>query len=240
MPDILTTLDNRWAEFALSPSGHRTLLRWQTTEPALRPLSTLDALTAAARDRAGDDLDHRDEYHLALLRLAATDENARWALLHLLRPALSRIARLYSDTWDHDEATSLVVTAALDRIVRYPQGLPRPAAVIVRWVRRALGKEAQRHRAHHRVLGQISVLDEAVAIPAWPQSSSSDELLELIGQACQEGVLDPSGARLVILHRVLGVPTADIANEEGYPASTIRQRRSRAESTLAALVTRVA
>lgn len=237
MPDILTNLDHKWTEFALSPSGHRTLLRWQTAEPALRPLSSLHALTVAARDMAGDDLDHRDEYHLALLRLAATDENARWALLHLLRPALSGIARLYSDTWNHDEATSLVVTAAIDRIVRYPHGLRRPAAVIVRWVRRALGKEAERHRARHRVLGQATVLDEATAVPARPQLSSSDELLNLIGQALETGILDQSRARLVVLHRVIGVPTAETARAEGYPASTIRQRRNRAEAALAVLAT---
>jgi len=233
MPDILTNLDHQWTEFALSPSGQRTLLRWQTAEPALRPLSSLHAMTAAARNMAGDDLDHRDEYHLALLRLAATDENARWALLHLLRPALSGIARLYSDTWDHDEACSLVVSAALDRIVRYPHGLRRPAAVIVRWVRRAMGKEAKRHCARHRALGPIGVLDEATALPAVPSPSAADELLDLVGQAVRAGALDPPRARLVILHRILSVPTSDVAEEEGYPASTIRQRRSRAEAAMA-------
>ena len=233
MPDILTTLDRRWADFAASPSGHRTLLRWKVAEPVLGSLLSLGALTAAARDMAGEDLDGRDELHLALLRLATTDEDARWAILHLLHPALARIARLYSDTWDHDEASSLVVSAALDRIVRYPHGLRRPAAVIVRWVRRAMGKEAKRYCAHRRALGPIGVLDEATALPAVPSPSAADELLDLVGQAVRAGALDPPRARLVILHRILSVPTSDVAEEEGYPASTIRQRRSRAEAAMA-------
>jgi hypothetical protein len=68
-------------------------------------------------------------------------------MLHLVWPALVSAARLYSDTWSYEEAASIIVTAALDRILRYPDGLPRPAASIVRWVRRALGKEAAKlHR----------------------------------------------------------------------------------------------
>lgn len=234
MSNILTALDRQWVEFAASRRGRRTLARWQTAEPVLAGVPTLDALIYAARDIDGDDLDGRDELHLALLRIAATDEDARCAVLHLLHPALVATARLYSDTWDRDEVASLVVTAALDRIVRYPHGLPRPAASIVRWVRRALWKEAQRHNARHRVLGCTTVLDDAIAIPAESLRSSSDEIVDLIDQALHDGVLSADRARLVLLHRVFSVPTASIAQLEGYPPSTIRQRRSRAEAKLVA------
>ncbi len=37
----------------------------------------------------------------------------------------------------------------------------------------------------------------------------------------------------MILHRVLSVPTVEVAQTEGYPPSTIRQRRSRAEAAIA-------
>ena len=233
MPNLLTTLDRQWAAFAVSPRGRRTLQRWQGVEPTLGRVDTLASLTAVARDIEGVDLDGRDQIHLALLRLAATEDDARFAVLHLLHPALSSTARLYSDTWDHDEAVSMVVTAALERIVRYPHGLPRPAASIVRWVRRAMWKEAERQRALHGSLGRTVVLDEVLEVPSEARVSSSDEVLDLVAQAVHAGVLDPAAARLVVLHRVMGVPTAAIADVEGYPPSTIRQRRSRAEASLA-------
>ncbi len=233
MPDVLTTLDQRWDRFASSPRGHRTLHRWQASEPALARMPTLQALSDAARDIGGADLDARDDLHHALLRLAAVDDDARLAVLHLLHPALSLTARRYSDTWPHEEAASLVIAAALDRIIHYPQGLPRPAATIVRWVRRALWKEAERHRAHQRALGHSCVLDEAIALTADSDRSASDEVLDLVDQALRAGVLDPGRARLVILHRVMSVPTAEVAQTEGYPPSTIRQRRSRAEAAMA-------
>lgn len=234
MSNLLTALDRQWVGFAASARGGRTLTRWQAAEPVLAGIPTLDELIHAARDIDGDDLDGRDELHLALLRIAATDEDARCAVLHLLHPALVATARLYSDTWDHEEVASLVVTAALDRIVRYPHGLPRPAASIVRWVRRALWKEAKRRNVRHRALGCTTVLDDVIATPAVFRRSPSEELLDLIGDALREGVLDADRARLILLHRVFGVSTSAIAEIEGYPPSTIRQRRSRAETKLAA------
>lgn len=240
MSNILTALDRQWAHFESSRRGRQVLARWQEAEPVLTGVPTLDALIHAARDIDGNDLDGRDELHLALLRIAATDEDARCAVLHLLQPALVSVARLYSDTWDRDEVASLVVTAALDRIVRYPHGLPRPAASIVRWVRRALWKEAQRRNALHAALGCTAVLDEAVAIPAASVRSSSEELLDLVAERVSDGTLDAARARLIVLHRVFSIPTTAIAEAEGYPSSTIRQRRSRAEARLVAAARTVA
>jgi len=217
MPDLLTTLDHRWDTFAASPRGHKTLLRWKLVEPTLARIPTLDALTDAARDIEGADLDARDELHLDLLRVAA----------------LALTARRYADTWAHDEAVSLVVEAALHRIIHYPHGVARPAATVLRFVRRAMWKQAQRHRARERVLGHTTVLDDETAVPADNSGSPADELLDLIDQALRAGAVDPGRARLVILHRILSVPTAVVADLEGYPPSTIRQRRSRAEAALA-------
>lgn len=236
MPDLLITLERNWDAFAASPRGHRTLIRWQAAEPSLRSVVSLDALTAAARDIERVDLDARDELHHALLRIAANDQDARCAVLHLLHPALARIARIYSDTWDHDEASSLVVTAALRRVVHYPQGLARPAASIVRFVWRAMWKEAQHHHAVPRLLGRSTMLDDAIDVPADTERSSSEELLDLVDEALKAGVVDAAKARLVVLHRVFGVSTETVATEQGYPASTIRQRRNRAEAAIAAFV----
>jgi DNA-directed RNA polymerase specialized sigma24 family protein len=64
--------------------------------------------------------------------------------------------------------------------------------------------------------------------------------LDLVRIGLATGVLDKPKARLIVLHRILGVPTAVVAQREGYPASTIRQRRSRAEAAIASLARRVA
>jgi len=240
MVDTLTALERSWAGFASSGKGARRLADWQASEPVLAKFATLDDLIDAARDFDADDLDLRDELHLALLRLAKTDNDARCAVLHLLRPALSTTARLYSDTWLRDEVSSLVVVAALDIIVRYPDGRARPAASILRWVRRALWKEAQRVHLTGPMLRDYANLDEAGEIPADARRAASDELLDLVRLGLDTGVLDKPKARLIVLHRILGVSTAVIAEREGYPASTIRQRRSRAEAAIAALARRVA
>lgn len=238
MPDLLHTLDRHWDTFAASARGRRTLHHWQTTEPALTGIASLEALSDAARDIGGDNLDARDELHLALLRLAATDEDARLAVLHLLHPALVVTARRYSDTWPMEEAVSLVVAATLDQIIGYPDGLDRPAARILRSMRRAVWNTAERHRARRQILGNDSTLDDALHVPTDSGRSASDEVLDLVDQSLRAGVLDPSRARLVILHRVLSIPTIDIATREGYPPSTIRQRRSRAEAAIAHYATK--
>jgi len=233
MPDVLTDLEHRWGVFAHSTHGRRVLARWQRAEPILADCATLDELTLAARDQDGRDLDHRDELHLALLRLADQDQDARLTMLHLLRPALVASARLYSDTWPYDEAASIAVFAALDRIIRYPHGLPRPAASIVRWVRRALGKEAVRLRRLPALVPWNEGLDE-IAVdteqPCW------DELIDLVAQALDAGAIDHDKARLVLLNRVVGVSTAAMAEQTGAPKATIRQRRNRAEAAIAAFV----
>lgn len=237
MPDVLTDLERRWGAFAHSTHGRRVLARWQRAEPILANCANLDELTVAARDQEGRDLDHRDELHLALLRLAGHDQDARLTMLHLLRPALVASARLYSDTWPYDEAASIAVFAALDRIIRYPHGLPRPAASIVRWVRRALGKEAARLRRQPALVPWNECLEEIATDeeqPCW------DELIEVVVQAINAGAIDHDKARLVLLNRVVGVSTAIIAEEAGTPKATIRQRRNRAEAAIAAYIARQA
>jgi DNA-directed RNA polymerase specialized sigma24 family protein len=240
MPDTLTALERSWARFESSGRGARLLAHWQGTEPVLAPFATLDALIDAARGADTVDLDHRDDLHLALLRLARTDDDARCAVLHLLHPALSMTARIYTDTWPRDEVSSLVVVAALDIIVRYPDGRPRPAASIIRWVRRAVWKEAQRVHLTGPMARDYAPIDEAAQVASDQRPSSADEVLDLVRIGLASGVLDKPKARLIVLHRILGVPTAVIAQREGYPASTIRQRRSRAEAAIATLARRVA
>jgi DNA-directed RNA polymerase specialized sigma24 family protein len=237
MPDVLTHLERSWGAFAHSARGRRALARWQRAEPVLAGFDTFDELCLAARNQGGDDLDHRDELHHALLRLAGVDEEARLAMLHLVWPALVSAARLYSDTWSYEEAASITVTAALDRILRYPDGLPRPAASIVRWVRRALGKEAAKlHRPPELVPWDDSLDDIAEDVEQPP----GEELIGLVVDAVQAGAIDPDKARLVLLNRVASVSTATMAELAGLTEPSMRQRRNRAEAAIAAYIAKAA
>ncbi len=232
MPDVLTAIDGRWRALAAGRDGHDTLTRWHHAEPALRPYAGLDDLAAGARamSRAGAELDHRDDVQRAIYRLAKSDPDAQLAALWLVTPALRRAAGAYVGIWTFDEAASIAVTAALDRIVRFPHETLRPAACTVRWVRRALGREAMVARRDRSEVRRTEIDNEPVDDPA---CHPADELLDLIDGALRAGYLRPAGARLIIDHRIGGTRTTATAAELGCPAATLRQRRNRAEAQLA-------
>ncbi len=94
-----------------------------------------------------------------------------------------------------------------------------------------LGLARERHQARQRILGHSCVHDEANALPADSDRSASDEVLDLVDQAFCTGVFERGRARLVVLHRVLGFPTVEVAQQR--MTCPIRQRRSHAETAIA-------
>lgn len=234
--DLLRAIDHDWQTFATSQPARRALRHWQCAEPTLLPLSKMSDLTDAGRDLHASDLDARDEIHFALLRLAEADDRAVTALLHLLYPALAATARRYSDTWEHDDASSQVVVAAVACIRKYQDALPRPAARIVRFVRSAMWRAAESERTRHDSLGAIARLDLMPEPPARVLPSSAEQLVTVVTDAVRAGVIDKTKAGPLIDSRVLGLRTSDLAKQLGCPASTIRQRRRRAEAAVAQLM----
>jgi hypothetical protein len=63
--------------------------------------------------------------------------------------------------------------------------------------------------------------------------SVTGELVDLVGKAVRRGRLRPSGARLILLARVLDVPIEELAEEIGTKPLTLRKRRVRAQAALA-------
>lgn len=231
MPDLFTDLTYSWEAFATSTAGQRALRRWQFEELALEGFASLTTVVSAAQSRARGRaaLDARDEIHLAMLRLASHDAEARHAALYLLRPGLRRLTRRYWDRFG-DDTGSAAVEAALDRIVNYPHGLPRPAARILRHVDHVLW------RAHLRQLRSVPMSDGALEdemVEYEPEISAGEIVVALVEQAVRSGKVSRERANLVLQHRILSVPTTAIAEQIGYPASTIRQWRSRAEAAIA-------
>lgn len=232
MSDVLSAINSSWRALATSRQGQATLNRWQAAEPALAQFADLEELAAAARGMSGvgTDLDDRDEIQRVLYRLAKHDADAQLAALWLAAPALRRAAGAYVGLWSFDEAGAIAVSAALDRIVRFPHETLRPAACTVQWVRRALGRAAMFARRDRSEVRRAEIEIEASDEPV---THAADELLALVDGALRAGYLRAEEAQLIIDHRIAGTRTASIAADLGCPAGTVRQRRNRAEAQLA-------
>jgi hypothetical protein len=235
--DLFAALDRDWAEFSGSLEGSQALRRWRQRCPELRGFADLPALVAALRCRAHPDA--RDRLLVALIRLAATDHHARRAVLQVLVPGLVSVARAYGRRWGREEAESMVVAAALDRIASYPsKRMARPAANIVGDVRHSLYEARLREVALEAALGEPAALEEAQGCEAVAsEPSASEELLDVVSYAVGEGTISLREGRLIVLHRILGVRTADIASAEGRRPGTVRKHRLKAELALAASAT---
>ncbi len=129
----------------------------------------------------------------------------------------------------------MVVLRALDRIANYPTArTSRPAANIVRDVRHSLYKARLREMALQAALGEPAPFEETHSCAATAfERSPSDELLDVLSCAVRSGAISRLEGRLILLNRILGVRTADIARAEGWRPGTVRKHRLKAELALA-------
>jgi len=72
---------------------------------------------------------------------------------------------------------------------------------------------SERHQVRQRILGHSGVHDEAHALPADRDRSASDEVLDDDDQALCAGVCERGRSRLVVLHRVLSIPTVEVVRQ---------------------------
>lgn len=232
MPDVLTELERSWRAFTRSPAGAAALTRWGTEAPELAVLDDLDQLVEAAQGVRAVDLDGRDELQLALLRCARHDHEARFAMLEILRPGIGRLARRSAHRWGFQETAAMTIALTMEAIVAYPLDRPRPAACILRHVGHELWLQQAREQRTRTRLGRLTALDDH-EWPATPTTSAGEEVLDLVAEAVRAGKVTAEHGRFVILHRVLGVPTREVAAQLGRRPSTIRQQRNRAEAVIA-------
>jgi 5,10-methylenetetrahydrofolate reductase len=66
------------------------------------------------------------------------------------------------------------------------------------------------------------------------------QLVEVVRDGVDAGYVTRRGARLILLHRVLGTPTREVASLEGRRAAAVRKARERAEAALVAAAGAVA
>lgn len=233
MPDVLTELERSWRIFSRSSAGAAALTRWGTEAPELAPFDNLDRFVEAAQGVGDDDLDGRDELQLALLRCARHDHEARFAVLEILRPGIGRLARRSAHRWGFQETAAMTIALTMEAIVAYPLDRPRPAACILRHVGHELWLQQARELRTPTRIGRVTALNDHEWAPATQTTSAGEEVLDLVGDAVRAGKVTAEHGRFVILHRVLGVPTREVAAQLGRPPSTIRQQRSRAEAVIA-------
>ncbi|MCA1845382.1 MAG: hypothetical protein LC792_19760, partial [Actinobacteria bacterium] len=76
--------------------------------------------------------------------------------------------------------------------------------------------------------------DERIGAPE--ATPASEELIDLVSEAVRTGRVSNRGGRLILLYRVLGVPTPTLAAAEGRSPNAVERGRQRAEADLAAAV----
>jgi hypothetical protein len=236
---LLTDLTRAWCSVAHSCTSGTVLERWSAEEPTLGRFASVASIVDAARRRDTSDLDERDELQRVLLRLATEDDDARLAMLHVLAPGLTQIIRGYAPRWGWSETEASVVAAALDRIVTFgDRSVVRPAANIVLGVRHTLFERRLREISGDEILGEQVPLDDE--IPLVERQAAGEELLGLVGEGVRSGAITRRGARLIVLHRIHGLSTQEVAEAEGRDAAAVRKYRNRAEAALADVAEAVA
>ncbi len=230
--NLFDTLDRDWAAFEASRAGARVLASWKDKEGPFADLSSLDHLMDALCDRLHPE--RQDVLMFALLRLASSDEHARRVVLRAITPALVRLSGSYRRTLGEDDAASVVVLAAMERMTKYSACRGgRPAANLIQDVRYTAYRTAQRALdVRPGQLQPVPLKDAHLVAAQVPESTPTDDLVTVLAAAVSHGSLTVEAARVIFLTRVADVPTSELAAAAGVRPSSIRKRRERAEAAL--------
>ncbi len=238
--DLFQNLDLDWANFERSQAGARALARWRDEEPDMADVPTLGALVEALGERCRPQ--RQDAVMSALLRQSRCDRDARRAVLKALTPALVRITCSYSRAMTKADAASVVVLAAMERMISYKASRPgRPAANLVQDVRYTVYRAGLREAGAPAGQPQLVPLEDVDLVGFEPaEPTASEDLLQLLQEAIKSGFLTGEGGRVIFLTRIADVPAAALAEAEGVRPSSIRKRRERAEVALSEFAMEVA
>jgi hypothetical protein len=229
---LFAQLDSDWARLTTDPAALGRLAAWRAEDAGLAHYPSWQAVRAAAHDRR--DPARADRILAALARRAPGDELAARALLGLLLPGTRALAgRLW---WldDLDERAAAAVAAVWERIRTYPfaRRPARIAANILADARQQLTRAARAPLAADLVPldGQDAALP---AVPATPERSAGEELLDLLRWAVAGRHLTGDQARLIAATRIADVSSEALGARAGLCAHSMRRRRQRAERALA-------
>jgi hypothetical protein len=230
---VFELLEQEWVRLRVDRVAARRLVEVRAVAGGARTLADVEVFVR----RAGHE--EADVVLLALVRRAvAGDDLAARVLLQLLLPGTRNLARRWWALGDHEERAAAAVTAVYQRIRAYPiaRRPGRVAANILmdaaRELRRAVPRMTVtlaadpvfRDRHDDRDAGGASA----------PSSHAAMELVEVLRDAVDDGVLARDDAELIARSRIAGDRVADIARHHRLGSRTLWDRRHRAERTLVA------
>ncbi|WP_375502708.1 hypothetical protein [uncultured Jatrophihabitans sp.] len=237
------TIAGSWTALAGRLDACSTATRWAASEPVLGGLDELEKIAAAA-GRTGDPT-RSDAVLGALVRLAATDDDALLVALHCLSGVVNTLARDLKDL--HHDIVEMVVGELTCQIRTYLRhGRSRAFAENLRMeTRRALLAELRPGVRHHPEWGERLTDHDHLArlTDSRPDVRAEDlDLLDLLLWSVRAGV-DADGIRLLWAteqaRSEVGVWQRDaqsvdrrVASEHGLCERTLYRRRER---TLTAL-----
>jgi hypothetical protein len=226
---LFTKLDTEWRWLAACRRSTRELDAWRRTDSVLDPFTELDGLVRFTRSPG-----HPAESDAVLHCLARRTHHSSLAARTLLQAIVYGLVRIAADFKNgadsDDEAASLVVATAYERIRTYPVAR-RPqhiAANVLLDTRQTVSRTLFRPRVEQILVGDLPITGTDAA-----ERSAADELLALVDIAMRSHVISADDARLIISTRVAGIPLNDIAAARGLHAQSLRRRRLRAEACLA-------
>jgi len=234
---LFVQLDADHARLLASRAAADALAAWRRDDPTLAPYPSWAAVQAAAHDR--DDPARADRALAALARRAPADRLAARILLGLLLPGTKALAGRLWWLADADERAAAAVAAVYERIRTYPFAR-RPARIAANVLADARQRLARAARAQLAGADQFPLDERAAArlpaVPALPEPSAGEELLDLLRWAAGAGHLTVEQARLIASTRVADVSCEVLGDAIGLGAHSLRRRRQRAERVLAAAV----
>ena len=231
MPYLQQALDEEWETYRVSAEAASALASWSAEDARYRDFRNLSELRTFFERR--HDTERRDALLADLLQRCPDDRQAQRLLLAALRPGLVKLARRASAFWDHDEAESIVIAAAVERLANRTRTLPPHAAAgVLGSVWSAVWELRKRERWEEDYWGRRT--DDALdLVEANHSEAPLARALELVEEAVRSGVVPARGARLVVLHWIHGYSNTELATLEGLRPCTIRKHRREAEQRLA-------
>lgn len=235
MAAVVDALETEWTHLATSRPAREALERW-ADDPALWGFRDLDDVVEFANRRR--QAAASDRVLAALARQAHVDDVAARTLLQAVLPGLKSVIRTYGRNGTNDEIGSAVIAVAFERIRRYPIER-RPAHIaanILLDTRQAISRRRARDLALDEVMGAPADERCLLRIPARTEPSAAEELVGLIDDAVRAGAVSHDAACVIVLTRVADVPIGELARSQRDDVRALRQRRRRAELSLAAAV----
>jgi hypothetical protein len=232
MTQLQRALDDDWLAFSTSSAAAEALARWEGEDARYSGFADLGALRSYFERR--DEVEARERLMADLLRRAPGDPAARRVLLAALAPGLRRLSRRAAAFWDEDEAESIVVAAAVERLADRDATVPtRVSAGLLGSVWTTVWNRRRRERWEEAYWGGRADPEAVERIECRPDDAALAQLIHLVDEAVRRGAVPERGARLMILHWVHGYSNAELAELHGLRPCTIRKHRRDAEQRLA-------